>query len=269
MPNRRDRNAAEKLASSSRCHRHSGALVFRCWRARKSQLDSRANRASGQQFTRPHSTRERVQQARAELGSVWCGPVGSPGWGYAAGSAWSRAQAKRANAFPQISIPGNVHWTVNAGDGGSRIATESTLASNNLTVNGAFLGTVLYQPATGLPTTFGTNCASAACFTTSSFATPTNFDANARNAFRGPGYFNTDLNIKKTFAATERLKFTLGANFFNVLNHPNFQNPVNNDLSSSFGQITALAVSPTTPYGAFASAAEGMRILQVFGKVTF
>lgn len=148
-------------------------------------------------------------------------------------------------------------------------ATESALASNNLTVNGAFLGTVLYEPAAGVPTTFGSNCANVACFTTSSFATPTNFDANARNAFRGPGYFNTDLNIKKTFAATERFKFTLGANFFNVLNHPNFQNPVNNDLSSSFGQITALAVSPTTPYGAFASAAEGMRILQVFGKVTF
>ena len=148
-------------------------------------------------------------------------------------------------------------------------ATESALASNNLTVNGAFLGTVLYQPAAGLPTTFGSNCANVACFSTSSFASPTSFDANARNAFRGPGYFNTDLNIKKTFAATERFKFTLGANFFNVLNHPNFQNPVNNDLSSSFGQITALAVSPTTPYGAFASAAEGMRILQVFGKVTF
>lgn len=148
-------------------------------------------------------------------------------------------------------------------------ATESALASNNLTVNGAFLGTVLYEPAAGVPTTYGSNCANVACFTTSSFATPTNFDANARNAFRGPGYFNTDMNIKKTFAATERFKFTLGANFFNVLNHPNFQNPVNNDLSSSFGQITALAVSPTTPYGAFASAAEGMRILQVFGKVTF
>jgi hypothetical protein len=29
------------------------------------------------------------------------------------------------------------------------------------------------------------------------------------------------------------------------------------------------AVSPTTPYGAFASAAEGMRIVQVFGKINF
>jgi hypothetical protein len=33
--------------------------------------------------------------------------------------------------------------------------------------------------------------------------------------------------------------------------------------------ITTAAVSPTTPYGAFASAAEGMRIVQVFAKITF
>ena len=77
------------------------------------------------------------------------------------------------------------------------------------------------------------------------------------------------MNLKKSFAFTERFKFTLGANFFNILNHPNFDNPVSNDLSSSFGSITTAAVSPTTPYGAFASAAEGMRIVQVFGKITF
>jgi len=90
-----------------------------------------------------------------------------------------------------------------------------------------------------------------------------------RNPFRGPGYFNTDLNVKKSFRMTERFKSTLGANFFNVLNRPNFQNLVNNDLSSAFGQITAMPVSPTTPYGAFLAAAEGMRILQVFGKINF
>jgi len=31
----------------------------------------------------------------------------------------------------------------------------------------------------------------------------------------------------------------------------------------------ALPKAPTTPYGAFAAAAEGMRILQVFGKINF
>jgi hypothetical protein len=140
---------------------------------------------------------------------------------------------------------------------------------NNLTQNGQFLASVLYTQAQGVPTSFGSSCATSACFSTSSFATPTSFNASARNGFRGPGYFNTDLNLKKSFALTERVKFTLGANFFNVLNHPNFDNPVSNNLSSSFGHITTAAVSPTTPYGAFASAAEGMRIVQVIGKISF
>jgi len=140
---------------------------------------------------------------------------------------------------------------------------------NNLTANGGLLANVLYEPVQGVPTTFGAGCATHSCFNTSTFATPTNFNANARNAFRGPSYFNTDMNLKKSFSLTERFKFSLGANFFNILNHPNFDNPVSNDLSSSFGSITTAAVSPTTPYGAFASAAEGMRIVQVFGKITF
>jgi|HubBroStandDraft_2_1064218.scaffolds.fasta_scaffold00043_4 hypothetical protein len=148
-------------------------------------------------------------------------------------------------------------------------AQSVAFAANNLTVNGALLANVLYEPQRGTPTVFGSNCATTACFTTASFTTPTSFDANARNAFRGPGYFNTDLNLKKTFAVTERFKMAIGANFFNLLNHPNFQNPQANTNSSAFGSITALAVSPTTPYGAFASAAEGMRIVQVFAKVNF
>ena len=146
---------------------------------------------------------------------------------------------------------------------------SNAFVPNNLTANGALLANILYAPAAGVPTSFGSSCATTACFTTSSLATPTDFNAFARNAFRGPGYFNTDMNLKKTFALNERYRFTLGANFFNILNHPNFDNPVSNNLSSSFGTITTAAVSPTTPYGAFASAAEGMRIVQVFAKINF
>ena len=140
---------------------------------------------------------------------------------------------------------------------------------NNLTVNGANLANILYAPVAGIPTNFGASCATTRCFNTSTFANPTDFNAFARNAFRGPGYFNTDMNVKKTLALNERYRFTLGANFFNILNHPNFDTPVSNNLFSSFGMITTAAVSPTTPYGAFASAAEGMRIVQVFAKITF
>jgi len=146
---------------------------------------------------------------------------------------------------------------------------SNALKNNNLSVNGAALGTALLAPTQGFPTDFGAACATKACFAAGDFATPTDFNAFARNAFRGPGYFNTDMNLKKVFSLTERYKFTLGANFFNILNHPNFDPPINNSLSSAFGSITTAAVSPTTPYGAFAAAAEGMRIVQVFAKFNF
>ena len=62
-----------------------------------------------------------------------------------------------------------------------------------------------------------------ACLTPAQFATTatqTDFGNIARNGFRGPGYFDTDLSIKKTFRITENgLAFTLGANAYNILNH--------------------------------------------------
>ena len=148
-------------------------------------------------------------------------------------------------------------------------AQELALEPNNTVFQGIPEATVLLAPTQGQPTSFGASCAVRSCFSTSTFATPTDFNAFARNAFRGPGYFNTDMNLLKTFSYRERYRFEIGANCFNLLNHPNFQNPVNNNLSSAFGTINAAVVQPTTPYGAFASAAEGMRIAQVFAKIFF
>jgi len=90
-----------------------------------------------------------------------------------------------------------------------------------------------------------------------------------RNSFRGPGYFNTDLGLKKAFRLTERFGLTLGANAYNILNHPNFANPVSDLSSSAFGTIINAVQPPTSPYGAFAAAATDARIVQVMGKITF
>ncbi len=43
-----------------------------------------------------------------------------------------------------------------------------------------------------------------------------------RNAFRGPGYYNVDAAIGKTFAITERLKLQFRGEFYNLLNHSNY-----------------------------------------------
>jgi acyl-coenzyme A thioesterase PaaI-like protein len=146
---------------------------------------------------------------------------------------------------------------------------------NSIAANNLFDATVLAQPVSGASLT--RSCGIAAvnsatpCFTAAEFGTPTSFVGSlGRNAFRGPGYFNTDLSLRKNFKLNERLSLQLGANAYNVLNHPNFANPVANTADpSQFGQILSTVTPATTPYGAFAAAAVDARIVQVTGKITF
>jgi hypothetical protein len=46
-----------------------------------------------------------------------------------------------------------------------------------------------------------------------------------RDSLRAPTYKQWDLAIYKTTAITERISMQLRAEFFNILNHPNFANP--------------------------------------------
>jgi hypothetical protein len=61
-----------------------------------------------------------------------------------------------------------------------------------------------------------------------------------RNTLVGPGFFNTDFGVKKTFKITETSGLRFEANFFNIFNHPNFASP-NSELNqgSLFGQSTS------------------------------
>ena len=51
---------------------------------------------------------------------------------------------------------------------------------------------------------------------------PQRFGNAGRNNVRGPGLFNTDLSLFRTFGLTERLKVQFRAEALNVFNHPNF-----------------------------------------------
>jgi hypothetical protein len=60
-----------------------------------------------------------------------------------------------------------------------------------------------------------------------------------RNAFRGPGFINTDLALSKHFKlVAEKLDAELRMDAFNVFNHTNFGNPNTNIFSSTFGQVS-------------------------------
>jgi hypothetical protein len=113
------------------------------------------------------------------------------------------------------------------------------------------------------------------CLQASQFTAP--FDAGgqnvwnnvARNYFRSPSYFDTDFTVMKNFLVTERVKLQLGANMFNVLNHPNFFSPVNNVANGAFGTLFATAAQPTTPYGSFQGAGVTGRLIQMQAKLIF
>jgi len=110
------------------------------------------------------------------------------------------------------------------------------------------------------------------CFATSAFAAAsaqTDFGNLARNSFRGPGYFNTDLNVNKVFTLHERYRLLIGANFYNILNHPNFDLPVNNVTSGTFGTIQNTVSAPTSAYGSFQGSAVSGRVIQTQVKFTF
>jgi len=116
-------------------------------------------------------------------------------------------------------------------------------------------------------TTPNVQCLSKSLFASTS--AQTDWGNIPRNSFRGPGYFDTDINVNKTFAIRERYHLLIGAYFFNVLNHANFDLPVNNITAGNFGQIQSTVGPPTSAYGSFQGSAVSGRVIQTQVKFTF
>jgi hypothetical protein len=101
------------------------------------------------------------------------------------------------------------------------------------------------------------------------FSAYSSFSPQTRNQFRGPGYFNLDLNVFRNFPIKEGVNFGIGMTAFNFLNHPNFANPDSGYGDSSYGMITGMVGSPTSAYGNFLGFDSSIRVIQLSGKITF
>jgi Carboxypeptidase regulatory-like domain/TonB-dependent Receptor Plug Domain len=105
------------------------------------------------------------------------------------------------------------------------------------------------------------------------FAAPTNFTnpVAGRNAFTGPGFLAGDMSLRKNFRISERFVFQLGLNAYNWFNHANYGTPFSQTIfgPSNFGRTIFTEAPPTSPYGAFASAATDMRMAQITAKLSF
>jgi len=95
-----------------------------------------------------------------------------------------------------------------------------------------------------------------------------------RNTVQGPGFWNFDMGIIKKFTITERVKFDFRTEFFNVFNHPNFDNPRNASVgsptltSSLFGQTCCVTSSLPSSTSVIAIG-EPNRVIQFALKVSF
>jgi hypothetical protein len=106
-----------------------------------------------------------------------------------------------------------------------------------------------------------------------------NYSTQRRNQYRGPHYFDMDLNLFKNFKVAERVNLAIGAQAFNVFNHPNFGLPNASFASSftggppavdpTFGTISTMQGTPTSPYGNFLGFDSSPRVMQVSAKVVF
>jgi hypothetical protein len=94
-------------------------------------------------------------------------------------------------------------------------------------------------------TACGSPCAGGKVLNPKAFATPptdpvshlTLREGNlGRNALRGFGAFQWDMALSRTFALKEDLHLQCRAEFFNLLNRPNFANPIANLASPFFGR---------------------------------
>lgn len=181
-------------------------------------------------------------------------------------------------------ILGNVlgNWTV-SGKFFWRTGTPFSIIDTNLAgaVAGNNVGSIstanTYALATtvsgALPITCGASSVNTPCYLPSQFlasGTETNFGNVGRNSLRGPNYSDIDATLFKNITVKEHYRFQLGASAYNILNHPNFQNP-NADIANptNFGYISSTATPPTSAYGSFQGSAVSGRVLVVTGRFQF
>ncbi|MGA8621919.1 MAG: TonB-dependent receptor [Candidatus Sulfotelmatobacter sp.] len=110
------------------------------------------------------------------------------------------------------------------------------------------------------------------CLLASDFAfATTGFGEQRRNQFTGPKFFNTDFSVTKMFKVPhwESAHFGVGAQFFNIFNHPHFDQPDADIASQTFGRIINPVASPTSIFGSFLGADASPRLVQLHATFTF
>jgi hypothetical protein len=100
------------------------------------------------------------------------------------------------------------------------------------------------------------------------------FGTMSRNMFRDTGFRDWDLSVAKNWKLTERWNAQFRAEFFNILNHPNFANPYGgqNGFGLNDPSVQPFGCGCATPDVAAANpviGSGGSRAVQLGLKFTF
>ena len=78
-------------------------------------------------------------------------------------------------------------------------------------------------------------------FDTSAFAAPAQFTFgnSPRSGLRGAPLVTTDVTLEKSLRLNEKVKFDLRGEFYNILNHANFNVPGATFGAADFGLVTS------------------------------
>lgn len=172
--------------------------------------------------------------------------------------------------LPYTIADGNLGgYVVNGGDTAPAMvignAQPSSCGKANANVDGNAPGCL---SAAGL---FDTGTALYNWFTDPAAPPLSGYPTQRRNQYRGPHYFDMDLNLFKNFKFGERFNFAIGAQAFNAFNHPNFGLPNSTFYTgdSTFGTISSMQGTPTSPYGNFLGFDSSPRVMQLSAKLVF
>jgi hypothetical protein len=95
-----------------------------------------------------------------------------------------------------------------------------------------------------------------------------------RNMFRSPNYWNLDAGLQKNIPLNEQVRLQFRAEFFNLFNHANFDNPggatdgSNQMISSIFGRSCCETIAPSSTQNIIQTG-EASRVVQLALKLIF
>ncbi len=187
------------------------------------------------------------------------------------GVADSNGGGSPMNPYNSRQDYGNANWDIRHRLTGGLVYDVPFFAARNPILKAAFSRwqmNALFVVQTGLPFNVGTgidtantsangthrpnlvgkpksNCGGGhlvGCIDSSAYALPPAgvfvYRNEGRNLLHGPGLLNVDYSVFKNFPIGKKVKLQFRAEFFNVLNHPSFNNPAATFGTGIFGNIT-------------------------------